>query len=576
LRPLLLAPGLLLLSLSLGGCARLLGIDEKLGERRGQNLNTVDGGTDAGVSDAGMSGCTKNSDCSGDFELCSRSTHECVPLFNEQCREVTGSYQNESALLLGSIFPLSGANASTGISNMWGVKLAAQEFALNSSGLPALDDHGRRPVVVLHCDDAATIEGAAKAARHLTEVGVSAIIGPSFSGITVAVSADVAVPNGVLLMSPAATSASITDQLDNDLLWRTAPSDVVQAAAQAKVAEVVGQKIREAQRILPNNPMKLALLHKGDPYGSGLAEDVARSLIWNSDTASADPNAPYVVRFNYGDPGNPVQEPVQYDVAVAKVFALLPHLVLLYGTAEVAELVQMIEAGWDDNKAPRPRYVFADGGHTKQLGDAIAQIDPEGETLLADRVVGTEPGSLGENYELFRQLYSSKDGSPDVPITFGSANAYDALYVLAYASVAAGKARPSGSDLAAAIGQLVPATGAVPIAVGTSKMNAAMKALTAGGRIDMSGASGPLDFDLKTGDVLSSILVWCAQVAEDRKVSFVPTREAYDPIQEDLVPLSETRARCGQPWNAEEPFEDPLAEEEEPLPEEPLPEEPTP
>ncbi|MFT3923836.1 MAG: ABC transporter substrate-binding protein [Myxococcales bacterium] len=450
----------------------------------------ADAGSDASDSDAGEVACSHTQDCVdrlGENFLCHHERAVCVSLLADHCTEVIGDYKNDSALLLGSIGPTTGPNSSTGLSNLWGIKLAVDDFTVSGNGLPPVENTGRRPIVVVHCDDAGNTAQAIAGAQHLvSDLGVSAIIGPSFSGITLSVASQIAIPAGVLLISPSATSAALTDLMDNNLLWRTSPSDVIQARAQTLLATRVRGIIQTHQGIIggSSKTMRLALLHKGDPYGIGLAEDVSRSLLWNDGFVS-DPNAPYVTRFNYGDPGNPVAAPIQYDEAVAKVLTLKPHLVLLYGTAEVATLVEMIEAAWDDDlDGARPSYVFADGAHTAELSAVIEKVDPDGALQLADRVSGTEPGAMGGNYELFQQLYVSKAEAPPVPITFGSANAYDALYVLAYASVVAGKAHPVGVDLAAAIGKLVPADGVPRVDVGGTRINGALKELLSGGRIE--------------------------------------------------------------------------------------------
>ena len=528
-----------------GGCEYIVGTDAIGRPYPVAREPAGDAGTDADPS-----ACSHTRECVerlGEHHLCRRDRATCVPLFSEHCREVIGDYTNDGALLLGSIGPTEGPNASTGLSNLWGIKLAVEDFTVIGNGLPPVPSTGRRPIVVVHCDDGASSDQAVTAARHLTaDLGVSAIIGPSFSGITAAVVSQVAVPAGVLVMSPSATSASLTDLPDDDLLWRTAPSDAIQAQAQVLLIAKVREIIRQRQRIMSGYPMKLAVLHKGDPYGIGLAEDVARTLIWNEGSASSDPNAPYVKRFNYGDPGNVAAAPTQYDLALAKVLELEPHLVLLYGTGEVAILLQMIEDAWDEETQPRPHYVFADGAVAAEVSEMIAALDPDGSRNLADRVFGTEPGFLGSNYELFEQLYVSRADAPHVPITFGSANSYDALYVLAYASVVAGKAHPSGSDLAMGISHLVPGPGVPLTDVGATRINATFRELSSGGRVDLSGASGPLDFDLATGDVASGILLWCAQVQADGSVKLVPTFETYDPKLDDLVRVGETEIRCGQ------------------------------
>ena len=52
-----------------------------------------------------------------------------------------------------------------------------------------------------------------------------ALMGADCSGVTGAVATNVAVPNGVVMISPSATSPGLTDLEDKGLFFRTAPSD---------------------------------------------------------------------------------------------------------------------------------------------------------------------------------------------------------------------------------------------------------------------------------------------------------------------------------------------------------------
>ena len=49
------------------------------------------------------------------------------------------------------------------------------------------------------------------------------------------------------------------------------------------------------------------------------------------------------------------------------------------------------------------------------------------------------------------------------------------------------------------------------IAVGNTQqqIGLAFEKLQSGGSINFAGASGPLDFDLATGEAMSDILIWC-------------------------------------------------------------------
>ena len=72
------------------------------------------------------------------------------------------------------------------------------------------------------CVDSAA---ATTAAEGLVSQGIVAIMGADCSGVTGAVASNVAVPNGITIISPSATSPGLTTLKDKGLFFRTAPSD---------------------------------------------------------------------------------------------------------------------------------------------------------------------------------------------------------------------------------------------------------------------------------------------------------------------------------------------------------------
>ena len=72
------------------------------------------------------------------------------------------------------------------------------------------------------CVDSAA---ATTAAEGLVSQGIVAIMGADCSGVTGAVASNVAVPNGITIISPSATSPGLTTLDDKGLFFRTAPSD---------------------------------------------------------------------------------------------------------------------------------------------------------------------------------------------------------------------------------------------------------------------------------------------------------------------------------------------------------------
>ena len=107
------------------------------------------------------------------------------------------------------------------------------------------------------CIDAAAATAAAE--RLVTSDGVAAINGATCSGATTAVLNNVAIPNGVVMVSPSATSPALSTLEDNGLFFRTAPSDARQGQI---MAEVLGNR----------GIASVALTHTNNDYGKGLAD----------------------------------------------------------------------------------------------------------------------------------------------------------------------------------------------------------------------------------------------------------------------------------------------------------------
>jgi branched-chain amino acid transport system substrate-binding protein len=107
------------------------------------------------------------------------------------------------------------------------------------------------------CIDAAAATAAAE--RLITSDGVAAINGATCSGATTAVLNNVALPNGIVMISPSATSPALSTIPDNDLFFRTAPSDARQGEVLANVIKSRGYK-------------SVAVTYTNNDYGKGLAD----------------------------------------------------------------------------------------------------------------------------------------------------------------------------------------------------------------------------------------------------------------------------------------------------------------
>jgi ABC-type branched-subunit amino acid transport system substrate-binding protein len=96
-------------------------------------------------------------------------------------------------------------------------------------------------VQLIKADSGTNPQVATEAATRLINVeGVHAIVGSLSSGVTIAVAEGVAVPNEIVMISPASTSPAVSEVEDDDFLFRTVLSDAAQGLVLAQWAKEQG------------------------------------------------------------------------------------------------------------------------------------------------------------------------------------------------------------------------------------------------------------------------------------------------------------------------------------------------
>jgi branched-chain amino acid transport system substrate-binding protein len=176
------------------------------------------------------------------------------------CALFAGAAQAED-IKLGIIFGFTGP-----IESLTGSMAAATEAAIaevNASGL-LLDGS---TVTAIRADSTCVDSAAATAAaeRLVTSDQVAAIIGGDCSGVTGAILQNVARPNGIVMISPSATSPALSTADDDGLFFRTAPSDAREGEIAADIMTERGIKTA-------------ALTYTNNDYGKGLAEAIATAF----------------------------------------------------------------------------------------------------------------------------------------------------------------------------------------------------------------------------------------------------------------------------------------------------------
>lgn len=350
---------------------------------------------------------------------------------------------------------------------------------------------------LIFCNTDGKNEQAQAAAEHLTSVGVQAVIGPDFSGYTLEVVPEVLVPNGVVAISPSATAPAISGLDDKDLMWRTVASDRIQA-------NVVGQLIQYVINdvVVPEGdaPRVAMLVRENDAYADGLRQGSIETL----PTSLLDDTDRFKV-FEYPNSGR--DEGDDYSQVSIEVSDFQPDVVIVYGLTEVWELIDSIDRLLEeDHSMQNTIFITADGGKDSVRADEVGSERPG----LSGRVWGTAPRSLSAEeyppYKSFKVRWSSEYATDADTHPFIT-NAYDAVYLLAFALASAG-GDTSGAALAQGLKRLT-RDGATEIVANQQEFPEGVRVLSSGGSIDFVGASGPVEFDTNGDPVSTTISLWC-------------------------------------------------------------------
>jgi branched-chain amino acid transport system substrate-binding protein len=161
---------------------------------------------------------------------------------------------------LGIIFGFTGPIESLTGPMASGVEVAVKE--VTESGM-LLDS---ATVTAMRVDSGCIDNGLAVSnAERLIADGVHGIVGADCSGVTGAVLQNVAIPNGMVMISPSATSPGLTTMEDNGLFFRTSPSDAREGQVMAEILQERGVK-------------SIALTYTNNDYGKGLADAIETSF----------------------------------------------------------------------------------------------------------------------------------------------------------------------------------------------------------------------------------------------------------------------------------------------------------
>jgi branched-chain amino acid transport system substrate-binding protein len=461
--------------------------------------------------------CQTNQDClaKDPYSICRKSDFTCQTVRTPECTTIDGDLSRDDAFIFGSVLPLTGPDEIFGRPVELSIQLALSNIRNELTGIPTGTAGVNRPLLYIGCDDKSdlTDETQLRAAEHLANVlEVPAIIGEAFSGSTIAIANQVTIKARTLLISPAATSDTITTLIDEGLVWRTSPPDTLQAAALKLYVPEVEVKVQaeyDALLFPANTPVKVALIHNSDSYGTGLADTVVSDqptpLIVNAFPLTDPKNTNNFSRRQYEEENTAEQQAIASDMATK----FQPQIIMMFGFSEAISILTAIEQQWPAALKPRPRYVLPDGLLVGGLSAAVGNNEE-----LRKRISGTIPGTINPQFTTFVGDYNFKWGAKanDFPATtFGAAGGYDSVFLLAYATATLDGKPETGDNLAAGLKLLSNPMGPI-INAGAKNIPSGFSKIRETGSIDYNGASGPLNFDPKTGEAQSDIQIWCLPV----------------------------------------------------------------
>ena len=291
------------------------------------------------------------------------------------------------------------------------------------------------------CVDSAAATAAAE--RLITSDSVAAIMGADCSGVTTAIANNTAVPNGVVMVSPSATSPALSTIEDKGFFFRTAPSDARQGQVLADVLKSRGIS-------------NVAVTYTNNDYGKGLADSFIAAFQAQGD--KVEMSAAH--EDGKGD----------YSAEVGALAASgSAHLVVLgYLDQGGKGIIQTsLDTGAFDS------FILADG----MIGQSL--IDSIGAGL--NGAIGTLPGSESKGAKMFLDVATAGGVDGDGPFR---AESYDAAALIALAIQAGGSADRSSIQANMLAVANAPGEQILP-----GELGKALQILADGGEIDYQGAT---------------------------------------------------------------------------------------
>ncbi len=304
---------------------------------------------------------------------------------------------------------------------------------------------GGETISVVRADSTCVDSAAATAAAEgVIAQGVAAIMGADCSGVTGAIASNVAVPNGVVMISPSATSPGLTTLDDKGYFFRTAPSDARGGQILADITK--DRKVKS-----------VAITYTNNDYGKGLA-DVYK--------AAVEAHGIKVTTVTAHEDGK-----ADYSSEVATLASAGGDAVAVIGYLDQGGK-GIIQASLDSGAFDT--FILSDGMIGNSLTDAF------GDQL--NKSFGSLPGSTGEGASVFTDVAKAAGIDSSGPYTGES---YDAAALIVLAMQAGASA-----DRASIANNVMAVANAPGNKIYPGELKKALDLIAKGKEVDYEGATG--------------------------------------------------------------------------------------
>lgn len=329
-------------------------------------------------------------------------------------------------------------------------------------------------------DDLSQDQANLSVVRWLSQdIGVPGLIGPA-SSVRTEAAFQLSEAAGSLMISPSATSTALT-VLDGDvstnespgLLWRTAPPDDIQGAVIAQyMSETLGTQ-------------SVAVIHEIGTYGEGLADA-------------------FVQNFTGSVTQQSFMNDSERDEAIASIEGVDEVFFISSSKEDIISFFQAASVVPAFESDKHPVGIF--------LSDAAYYIDifesAASHSDLFEQVLGSRPyAAPSPVYNSFAAAYATEFEGHNLDSGGYTAQAFDAMWLMLYGSAWSLYQGGNITGLGTARGLRQISSGN-PIDIKPSSWTLVLEQFQDAQSINLTGASGELDYDPDTGELTTPIEIW--------------------------------------------------------------------